>query len=163
MRATFNVTTDEVFFIVNSTPITNANGVIGSTQNVTPQTISVGIVLDVLPQIAADNVITMNVRPHVTSVVRTAEFRTDNGAVITAPVVENRETDTMIRARAGETVVIGGLMQNAITHTTVGVPGLQSLPVVGGLFRGKTSNTTKSELVIFITPTIVAGQPSTGY
>ncbi len=163
MRATFNVTTDEVFFIVNSTPITNANGVIGSTQNVTPQTISVGIVLDVLPQIAADNIITMNIRPHVTSVVRVAEFKTENGGIITAPVVENRETDTMIRARAGETVVIGGLMQNAITHTSSGVPGLQSLPVVGGLFRGKTSSTSKSELVIFITATIVAGQAATGY
>ncbi len=163
MRATFNVTTDEVFFIVNSTPITNANGVIGSTQNVTPQTISVGIVLDVLPQIAADNIITMNIRPHVTSVVRVAEFKTENGGIITAPVVENRETDTMIRARAGETVVIGGLMQNAITHTSSGVPGLQSLPVVGGLFRGKTTSTSKSELVIFITATIVAGQPAIGY
>ncbi len=163
MRATFNVTTDEVFFIVNSTPITNANGVVGSTQNVTPQTISVGIVLDVLPQIAADNIITMNIRPHVTSVVRVAEFKTENGGIITAPVVENRETDTMIRARAGETVVIGGLMQNAITHTSSGVPGLQSLPVVGGLFRGKTTSTSKSELVIFITATIVAGQPAIGY
>ena len=163
MRATFNVTTDEVFFIVNSTPITNANGVVGSTQNVTPQTISVGIVLDVLPQIAADNTITMNIRPHVTAVLRTATFRTDTGGEITAPVVENRETDTMIRARAGETVVIGGLMQNAITHTTTGIPGLQSLPLVGGLFRGTTTNSSKSELVIFITPTIVAGQPAVGY
>lgn len=163
MRATFNVTTDEVFFAVTSTPITNANGVVGTTQNVTPQTISVGIVLDVLPQIAADNTITMNIRPHVTSVVRTATFQTENGGQISAPVVENRETDTMIRARAGETVVIGGLMQNAITHTTTGVPGLQNLPIVGGLFRGKTTNTTKSELVIFITATIVAGQPAVGY
>jgi MSHA biogenesis protein MshL len=163
VRAQFSVTTDEVFFIINSTPITNSNGVVGSTQNVTPQTISVGIVLDVLPQIAADNMITMNIRPHVTSVVRTATFQTDNGGTISAPVVENRETDTMIRARAGETVVIGGLMQNAITHTTTGVPGLQSLPVVGGLFRGKTTNESKSELVIFITASIVAGQPATGY
>jgi MSHA biogenesis protein MshL len=163
VRAQFSVTTDEVFFIINSTPITNANGVVGSTQNVTPQTISFGIVLDVLPQIAADNMITMNIRPHVTSVVRTATFQTDNGGTISAPVVENRETDTMIRARAGETVVIGGLMQNAITHTTTGVPGLQSLPVVGGLFRGKTTNESKSELVIFITASIVAGQPATGY
>lgn len=163
MRATFNVTTDEVFFVVNSTPITTANGVVGSTQNVTPQTISVGIVLDVLPQIAADNTITMNIRPHVTSVVRTATFQTENGGLISAPVVENRETDTMIRARAGETVVIGGLMQNAITHTSTGVPGLQSLPIVGGLFRGKETSNTKSELVIFITATIVAGQPAVGY
>lgn len=163
MRATFNVTTDEVFFALTSTPITNANGVVGSTQNVTPQTISVGIVLDVLPQIAADNTVTMNIRPHVTALTRTAVFKTDNGGEITFPVVDNRETDTMVRTRSGETVVIGGLMQNAISHTTTGVPGLQSIPLVGGLFRSKLDTNVKSELVIFITATIIAGQPAVGY
>ena len=162
VRATFNVTTDEVFFSVTSTPITNANGVVGTNQQVTPQTISVGIVLDVLPQIAADNTITMNIRPHVTSVRDMAQFRLDNGGLITVPNVETRETDTIVRARAGETIVIGGLMQNKIDNTQTGVPGLQSIPLLGGLFKGRSSTTTKSELVIFITPTIVVGQPAIG-
>jgi len=163
VRATFNVTTDQVFFEVTSTPITNANGVVGNNQQVTPRTISVGIVLDVLPQIAADNTITMNIRPHVTSVVDFAEFKLDNGSFISVPNVEVRETDTIVRARAGETIVIGGLMQNSVTNTRTGVPGLQSVPIVGGLFKGKSSVTSKSEMVIFITPTIVVGQPPISY
>ena len=162
VRATFNVTTDRVFFLVTSTPITNANGVVGNNQQVTPQTISVGIVLDVLPQIAADNTITMNIRPHVTSVVDMAQFTTETGGLITVPEVENRETDTIVRTRAGETIVIGGLMQNSIDNSQTGVPGLQSIPLLGGLFKGRSSVTTKSELVIFITPTIVVGQPPIG-
>lgn len=163
IRATFNVTTDQVFFTVASNQTINQAGIIGSNQQVTPQTISVGIVLDVLPQISADNTITMNIRPHITSVVDIARFALENGGELKVPVVENRETDTIVRARSGETIVIGGLTQNSINDTQTGVPGLQSIPLLGGLFRNKTSTTTKSELVIFITPTIVVGQPAVGY
>ena len=163
IRATFNVTTDQVFFTVASNQIVNQNGVVGTNQQVTPQTISVGIVLDVLPQISADNTITMNIRPHITSVVDIAKFALDNGGELRVPVVENRETDTIVRARSGETIVIGGLTQNSISNTQTGVPGLQSIPLLGGLFKGKSATTTKSELVIFLTPTIVVGQPAAGY
>jgi MSHA biogenesis protein MshL len=163
IRATFNVTTDQVFFTVTSNQIVNQNGVVGTNQQVTPQTISVGIVLDVLPQISADNTITMNIRPHITSVVDIATFALDNGGQLKVPVVENRETDTIVRARSGETIVIGGLTQNNITNTQSGVPGLQSIPLLGGLFKGRTATTSKSELVIFLTPTIVVGQPAVGY
>lgn len=163
IRATFNVTTDQVFFNVSSNQTITQNGIIGNTQQVTPQIISVGIVLDVLPQISADNTITMNIRPHITSILDFAVFRLDNGTELKVPNVENRETDTIVRARSGETIVIGGLTQNRIENTQTGVPGLQSIPLVGGLFKGKTSTTSKSELVIFLTPTIVVGQPSPGY
>ncbi len=163
IRATFNVTTDEVFFSVTSTPIVGAvAGTLGATTSVTPQTVSVGIVLDVLPQISADNTITMNIRPHVTSVIRLAEFKLPDGGIISVPVIDTRDADTIVRARAGETVVIGGLMQNSVTRSRTSVPGLGSLPLVGGLFRGISNNDTKSELVIFITPTIVVGQPAPG-
>ncbi len=163
IRATFNVTTDEVFFSVTSTPIVGpVGGTVGTTTSVTPSTVSVGIVLDVLPQISADNTITMNIRPHVTSVIRLAEFKLPDGGVISVPVIDTRDADTIVRARAGETVVIGGLMQNSVTRSRTSVPGLGSLPLVGGLFRGISNNDTKSELVIFITPTIVVGQPAPG-
>ena len=165
MRATFNVTTDEVFFAVTRTPILGPNGgTIGFSPQIIPQPISVGIVLDVLPQISADNTITMNIRPHITSVVRIERIDLpDDGGSATAPVVENRETDTMVRARAGETIVIGGLMQNRLEKTRTGVPLLRDAPLIGGLFRGSSNIENKSELVIFITPTIVVGQPPAGF
>jgi MSHA biogenesis protein MshL len=163
IRATFNVTTDQVFFSVASNQNITQSGVIAANQQVTPQTVSVGIVLDVLPQISADNTITMNIRPHITSIVNFATFRLDSGTELRVPEIENRETDTIVRARSGETIVIGGLTQNSITNTQTGVPGLQSIPLLGGLFKGRSSTTSKSELVIFLTPTIVVGQPAVGY
>jgi len=158
-RAIFQVTTDEVFFAVTQTPIVGPNGATTFESSVVPQQISVGIVLDVLPQISADNILTMNVRPAVTSVARIASITLKDGTQSTAPVVDRREGDTMARLRAGETMVIGGLMQTTENHDVSGVPVLKDLPLIGGLFRHVSDSETRSELVVFLTPTIISGQP----
>jgi type II secretory pathway component GspD/PulD (secretin) len=101
----------------------------------------------------------MNIRPVVTSVSRTATFTSQEGAVFQAPVIDTRETDTMARLRAGETIIIGGLMQTRREKVRTGVPGLRSLPLLGRLFTRYTDVEKKAELVIFLTPTIIAGQP----
>ncbi len=158
--AIFRVTTEEVVFTATRQPILGPNGgTIGFNNTIVPQQISVGIVLNVIPQIGADNTITMNVRPHINGVLRIATFTTDDGNQSQVPVLEERETDTMVRARAGETVVIGGLMQTRISNDKSGVPGLRRLPIFGKLFESSREVQTKSELVIFITATIVASQP----
>lgn len=158
-RAIFQVTTDEVFFAVTQTPILGANGVTTFENSVVPQQISVGIVLDVLPQISADNVLTMSVRPAVTSVARIASITLHDGTQSSAPVIDRREGDTMARLRAGETMVIGGLMQTTQNHDVSGIPVLKDLPLIGGLFRHVSDSETRSELVVFLTPTIISGQP----
>jgi MSHA biogenesis protein MshL len=158
-RAVFDVTTGEIVFNVTTTLFLNANGTTTPQQQVTPQQVNVGIVLDVLPQIGADNSVTMNIRPVVTSVSRTATFTTADGAVFQAPVIDTRESDTMARLRAGETIIIGGLMQTRREKIRSGVPGLRSIPLLGRLFTTYTDVERKAELVIFLTPTIIAGHP----
>jgi MSHA biogenesis protein MshL len=162
-RATFNVTTDEVFFAVTRQPILGpTGGTIGFNTSIQPQQISVGIVLDVLAQVGADNTITMNIRPEVTSVSRVESITLDDGSTARAPVIERRETDTMARRRAGETLVIGGLVQTRHERTTGGVPILRDIPLLGKLFTKVDEREHRSELVIFLTPTIIAGQPQPG-
>jgi MSHA biogenesis protein MshL len=158
-RAVFDVTTGEIVFNVTTTLFTNPNGTITPQQQVTPQQVNVGIVLDVLPQIGADNSVTMNIRPVVTSVSRTATFTSADGGVFQAPVIDTRETDTMARLRNGETIIIGGLMQTRREKVRSGVPGLRSIPLLGRLFTSYSDVERKAELVIFLTPTIIAGQP----
>lgn len=161
-RANFNVTRDEVFFRVTRQPILGpTGGTIGFNTQVDPQQISVGIVLDVLPQIGPDNTITMNIRPVVTSVARIESIKLEDGTIASAPVIDRRETDTMIRVRGGETVVIGGLMQTRREKNTSGVPILKDIPGIGKVFTSVDDETTKDELVIFLTPTILAGSAST--
>jgi MSHA biogenesis protein MshL len=66
-----------------------------------------------------------------------------------------RESDTIIRARNGEIVVIGGLMQTVVSDSESGIPGLSSLPLLGNLFKSKTKTEKKKELVILLKPTVV--------
>jgi MSHA type pilus biogenesis protein MshL len=155
-RAVFNVTTDEVFFAVTRAPLAG-----GSVNQVVPQQISVGVVLDVLPQISADNILTMSIRPAVTSITRVDSVRLADGTTATAPVVSRREGDTIGRVRAGETMVIGGLLQNHKDSTVGGVRFLRDIPLIGAPFRRMKRTERRSELVIFLTPTVVAGTPAT--
>ncbi|MEX1113415.1 MAG: hypothetical protein WED32_03105, partial [Patescibacteria group bacterium] len=155
--AVFDATDAEVFFSVTSTPIIGPNGVVGMNTQATPQQISVGIVLNILAQIGADGIITMQVRPQLSEVARVDSFVTPEGAKITAPIITRRETDTMARVRGGETIVIGGLTQTRRDKSSSGVPGLRRLPGIGGLFGGRSEVEEKDELVIFLTPTIIVG------
>ena len=159
-RAVFDVTTGEIVFNLSREPIIGPNGTVtGFTSTVSPTQVNVGIVLDVLAQIGADNTVTMNIRPVVTSVARTAEFNGPDGTLFQAPVIDTRESDTMARMRAGETIIIGGLMQTRREKVKSGVPVLRSIPLLGRLFTRTSDVERKAELVIFLTPTIIAGQP----
>jgi MSHA biogenesis protein MshL len=162
-RASFDVTTDEPFFSETRQPVIGPTGAIVSyNTQVTPQTISVGIVLDVLPQISADNIVSMNIRPVITSLLRTETFTGSDGATARVPVTDRREGDTMLRVRNGETVILGGLMQTQRSVDKTGIPGLMNIPGIGKLFTHYTSSERRTELVVFLTPTVIAGQPAAG-
>lgn len=158
-RAVFDVTTGEIVFNFSKLPVVGPNGTTTYIETVTPTQVNVGIVLDVLAQIGADNTVTMNIRPVVTSVARTASFTSADGTLFQAPVIDTRESDTMARLRGGETIIIGGLMQNRHEKVKSGVPVLRSIPLLGRLFSRTVEIERKAELVIFLTPTIIAGQP----
>jgi MSHA biogenesis protein MshL len=162
-HAIFDVTTDEVFFDVNRAPVLDANGEMIATQSaITPHQIPVGVVLNVLPQISADDVLTMNVRPSVTNVDRVASIKLADGTTASAPVIARREGDTVVRLHAGETMIIGGLVQTRKQRTTSGTSVLQDLPLIGKAFQHTSDTETRSELVVFLTPTIISGQPVSG-
>lgn len=157
--ASFAVTRNDVFFNATRQPILGPDGgTIGFNTQLIPQQIAVGITLDVLAQISAGNVITMSIRPSVTEVVDEKTLELEDGSQASAPVIDSRNTDTMVRARDGETIVIGGLMQTRSRSSNSGVPVLRDIPVIGRLFSGTSRSEEKRELVIFITPTIVAGE-----
>ena len=162
-RAVFDVTTDEVFFADIRQPLIGPNGgVIQLSDQIQAQTIAVGIVLDVLPQISSQNVLTMNIRPVVTSLDRVETFTGADGTSARFPVVSRREGDTMARVRNGETIVIGGLMQNQRTRNVSGVPILKDIPLLGKLFTHVDDVDKRVELVVFLTPTVITGQPGVG-
>ena len=162
-KASFNVTRDVPYVTVSLQPVTNAlTGNVTYNQIQSVQTAQVGIILDVLPQISSDNIVTMSIRPSVTSLVSIQTFTSNGGSQTSVPTTDRRETDTMARVRSGETVMIGGLIQTQITNARHGVPILMDLPLIGRLFSHTTQTEHHSEMVIFITPQIVSGQPPGG-
>jgi MSHA type pilus biogenesis protein MshL len=145
-RAVIKVARQDVYFVG-----TQSTGITQGLATYTPNFMTVGLILDVIPQIDASGNIILNIHPMLTEKIDTAKAP-DNSEV---PILEVREADTMVRIKEGETVVIGGLIKNLWTKDQTGVKGLSSVPFLGALFRAKEEMSQKSELVVFLTPRII--------
>jgi len=77
---------------------------------------------------------------------------------VPSPTIETRSIDTHIAVQSGETIVLGGLIKERENNSSSGIPGLRSLPIIGGLFSGTAKNKTRTELVVMITPSTVANR-----
>jgi MSHA biogenesis protein MshL len=149
-KAMIRVGDQDVYFIVGA--VANQNTV---TQTIQPVTIDIGIILDVTPQIAEDGTILMSIHPSITQ--KTGEKPSPDGKT-TFPLLSVRETDTTVRVRDGQTIIIAGLMAERKENNSIGVPALRSIPLLGGLFKYKSENKRNAELVIMITPTVQIGK-----
>ena len=116
-----------------------------------------GIALDVTPQISSEGEVLLHVHPSVTEISEQTKVVTLNEEQIVLPLAQSniRETDTVIRAKSGEIVVIGGLMQSSMSDGESRVPFLGAIPVLGNLFKSKQDSDKKKELVILLKPTVV--------
>jgi type IV pilus assembly protein PilQ len=108
----------------------------------------IGIQLNVVPQVGADNHINMVVHPAVTSFSQTLSDQK-------YPIIEMREAETRILMKDGETVVIGGLLKDIKTKSRQGIPFLSKIPLLGVIFSRDTYDTGKLDLLIFITAHVV--------
>ncbi len=156
-KAVIKVGTDE-FFVTNvQTNVTAATAT--TTQNYVELTpFFSGVALDVIPQISEDGDIILHIHPTVSEVrEQIKDIGLSADTELTVPLARStiRESDSIIRARSGQVVVIGGLMQNVRRDESAGVPGLGDLPLVGGLFRHQRQAVRKSELVILLRPIVV--------
>ncbi len=110
----------------------------------------IGIQLNVVPQIGANNYINMVIHPAVTSYTNTL-----GTTPALYPILETREAETRIFMKDGETVVIGGLLKDVKTKSMSGIPFFGKLPILGALFRRDTVDNEKIDLLVFITAHIV--------
>ncbi len=117
---------------------------------------SVGIILRVTPFITDNGLVEMMVAPEISNL---SDQTVAVAAGVAAPVINTRSADTVVVTPDGQTVVIGGLMQNTKTSSENKIPWLGDIPGIGALFKKRSSNGSKTELMIFLTPHIVR-QPS---
>lgn len=155
-KAVIKVGSDE-FFVTNVDSTTTTGAATTQQVNVELTPFFSGVALDVLPQIGRDGDIILHVHPSVSEVTEQVKNINAAGGTFTLPLAAStiRESDTVIRARNGQIVVLGGLMQTRQTEEQSGVPFLSDVPVLGYLFKHKSFSKRKSELVILLKPTVV--------
>lgn len=144
--------------------ITSTTSQGGTGTTVTSQTVNfvdVGIKLYVTPTINRDNFITIKIRPEISSAEKTDVISQNLHTEV--PIVTTSETETTIMVKDGTTIMMAGLKKDKVIKETQRLPILGDIPFLGYLFGNVKSESSKTELVIFITPHIITGEEPLEY
>ena len=163
--ALLKVVDNVVYFQIQS-QISQGTTTAGNLQSITttPQTVAVGFIMSMTPQVNENGVVSLTVRPTIT---RVEKFVPDPNPAL-APTVGNpnpvqnlipqitvREMESVLQLVSGQTAVLGGLITDDVQRNTAQVPGLGSIPRIGEAFQYRNDKVVKTELVVFIRPTLV--------
>ena len=122
-------------------------------------TVPVGLVMTVTPYIGADDEVLLNTRPTVSRVLGFVEdpnpSLADAGVTNEVPEIQVREMESLLRVNSGQVAVIGGLMQDSIDQSERSVPLVGNLPLIGNFFSYRDDRVEKTELIIFLRPTVI--------
>ena len=156
--AMLKVVDNIVYFTIKADTTTTASGPSQTTVTTTPNSVSVGLVMSVTPQVGDSEDILLNIRPTIS---RVTGYKADpnpsipTGLTNAVPEIQTREMESMLRLANGEIAVMGGLMYDSMENATDAVPFLSKLPLLGTAFTGRNDKTVKGELVVLLKPTII--------
>ena len=111
-----------------------------------------GVTLDVTPRVNANGMVIMKLKQIVSDVIDA----TSSG--IQSPTINKKEIESNVAVHDGETIVLGGLISDKVTDNKSGIPWLYQLPLIGSLFGSTDKSNLKTELVVLITPRVVASK-----
>lgn len=126
---------------------TQTNGTSNILQNI--QYRDTGVILTVLPQVNSEGLVNMQIRQEVSQVASA----TTGG--IQSPTFSTRESETTVVVQSGETIVIGGIIDDTVDRSRTGIPFLMDIPVVGRAFRVENDTVRRTELIVLLTPHVV--------
>jgi general secretion pathway protein D len=114
----------------------------------------IGITLKVTPTINEDGRISMELKPEISE--KTGDFPVDaSGVTYNVPIIDRRSADTKVIIGNGQTLIIGGLIKDRTTKGETKIPLLGDIPWLGYLFKSKKDVKDKTELLIFVSPTVI--------
>ena len=159
-KAVIKVGDDEYFVTDVSSQSTISSSTTSVVPNIELTPFFSGIALDVTPQIDKQGGVLLHVHPSVIETQEQEKVVTLNQEQYILPLAQSniRESDTIIHAKSGEIVVIGGLMQSMMMDTESSTPFFGDIPVLGNLFKSTKQSEVKKELVILLKPTVVDTQ-----
>jgi len=157
--ALLKVVDNVVYFDVQAQTSQAVNAGTLTTATTTARTVAVGMVMGVTPQINDDGRVSITVRPTISRVTR---FVDDPNPLLAAagvrnrvPEIQTREMESVLQVGSGQTVILGGLMQNEARRDRDQLPVLGSEPKIGDLFAFRDERAVKTELVVFLRPTVI--------
>lgn len=150
-RAVIKVGTEDILFVPERSGTSKASR---KPRGYVPSPFIMGIVLDVVPQINANGMVMMSIH---TSISEKTGERVSPDGWNTVPILDVRESNSVVLAENGQTVVIGGLMKSKKGPREDPGSWLEDIPIFGGWFQQDETTSKKSELVILLTPEIMAG------
>lgn len=158
--AVLKVVDNRVYFTFEVERLERDNGDERTVVESTVHSVPIGLVMNVTPFITRDQEVILNVRPTISRILNFAEDPSPALAGQTEvrnliPEIQIREMESLLRVQSGNVAIIGGLMQNKVDNRTAGVPGLQQLPVLGRLFTHEIRDIEKTELLVFLKPTVI--------
>jgi general secretion pathway protein D len=157
--AMLKVVDEFVYFNVKAETITTANVGTNTTFTTTPQSVSVGLVMALTPQVADDGEITLNVRPTISNIQALKPdpnpALAEAGVTNEVPQIRTREIESVLRLRSGEVAVLGGLMEDRLDYKTGRVPVLGAIPFLGEALTERVNAVQKTELVVFLRPVVL--------
>lgn len=155
-KAVIKAGTDE-FFVTDVSSSTITGTAATTSRDVTLTPFFSGIALDVTPQISADGEVILHIHPTVSEVTDQTKELTISGERDLLPLAfsEIRESDSIVKAKSGQIIAIGGLMRNSARELGFSTPVLGNIPVIGNLFRSTRTVESKTELIILLRPIVV--------
>jgi type IV pilus secretin PilQ/predicted competence protein len=120
-----------------------------------------GNTLIVTPSINKENFVTLKVKPEISNKVGDSTF-VFAGATVSSPIIDTRTLESNVLIRSGDTLAIGGLLQDEVAKARNKVPLLGDVPLLGYLFQERLNNRVKRNLLVFVTPTIINSKYGTG-
>jgi general secretion pathway protein D len=114
-----------------------------------------GVTLEVTPRVNANGMVIMEIKQIVSSVVSLPTSSSTTQTQQQTPTIDKKEIESSVAVLDGETIALGGLIDEQNTENKNGIPWLYQLPLIGPLFGSTTYDKTKNELVVLITPRVV--------
>jgi general secretion pathway protein D len=168
--AVLKVVDNLVYFTVTANTVASANAPAVTTFSTTVNSVPVGFIMSVVPQISDSDTVLLNIRPTISrkltdvadpnpSLANPCGVGVANcatpGISSLIPVIQTREMESLMRVQSGQTAVLGGLIQDSVTNNEDAIPGVRQVPGVGQLLAQRKDLQQKTELVIFLRPTVI--------
>jgi general secretion pathway protein D len=168
--AVLKVVDNLVYFTIQANTTTAANSPAVTTFTTTVNSVPVGFIMSVVPQISDSGTVLLNLRPTISrkltdiadpnpSLANPCGVGVQNCATPAIssliPVIQTRELESVLRVQSGQIAMLGGLMQDAVANVEDTVPGLRHIPGLGALLAQRKDVNQKTELVIFLRPTVI--------